>query len=42
MGSRPRATRAILFDIDGSLVDSNDMHLLASQEAFAGVCIALN
>jgi phosphoglycolate phosphatase-like HAD superfamily hydrolase len=29
--------RAILFDIDGTLVDSNDFHVLAWQEAFAGV-----
>ncbi|MET1085455.1 MAG: HAD family hydrolase [Burkholderiales bacterium] len=28
---------AILFDIDGTLVDSNDLHVLAWQEAFAGV-----
>lgn len=28
--------KAILFDIDGTLVDSNDMHVLAWQEAFAG------
>jgi phosphoglycolate phosphatase-like HAD superfamily hydrolase len=30
-------TRAILFDIDGTLVDSNDMHVVAWQEAFASV-----
>jgi HAD superfamily hydrolase (TIGR01509 family) len=29
--------RAVLFDIDGTLVDSNDMHVLAWQEAFATV-----
>jgi HAD superfamily hydrolase (TIGR01509 family) len=29
--------RAILFDIDGTLVDSNDLHVLAWQEAFATV-----
>lgn len=28
---------AILFDIDGTLIDSNDMHVLAWEEAFAGV-----
>ncbi|WP_380783941.1 HAD family hydrolase [Sphingomonas sp. R86520] len=28
---------AILFDIDGTLVDSNDMHVLAWEEAFAGI-----
>jgi len=28
---------AVLFDIDGTLVDSNDMHVLAWEEAFAGV-----
>jgi membrane protein len=27
----------VLFDIDGTLVDSNDMHVLAWQEAFASV-----
>ncbi len=30
------AIKAILFDIDGTLVDSNDMHVLAWEEAFAG------
>jgi len=29
--------RAIFFDIDGTLVDSNDLHVLAWEEAFAGV-----
>lgn len=29
--------KAILFDIDGTLVDSNDLHVLAWQEAFAGI-----
>jgi phosphoglycolate phosphatase-like HAD superfamily hydrolase len=29
--------KAILFDIDGTLVDSNDMHVIAWQEAFAGI-----
>lgn len=29
--------KAILFDIDGTLVDSNDMHVSAWQEAFSGV-----
>jgi len=29
--------KAILFDIDGTLVDTNDMHVLAWEEAFAGV-----
>jgi HAD superfamily hydrolase (TIGR01509 family) len=28
---------AVLFDIDGTLVDSNDMHVLAWEEAFAGI-----
>jgi HAD superfamily hydrolase (TIGR01509 family) len=28
--------KAILFDIDGTLVDSNDAHILAWQEAFSG------
>ena len=31
------AIKAILFDIDGTLVDSNDMHVLAWEEAFATV-----
>jgi membrane protein len=29
--------KAVLFDIDGTLVDSNDMHVAAWQEAFAGI-----
>ncbi len=29
--------RAVLFDLDGTLVDSNDMHVLAWEEAFAAV-----
>lgn len=29
--------KAIFFDIDGTLVDSNDMHVLAWEEAFAGI-----
>ena len=29
--------KAIFFDIDGTLVDTNDMHVLAWEEAFAGV-----
>lgn len=29
--------KAILFDIDGTLVDSNDMHVLAWEEALAGI-----
>ena len=29
--------QAILFDIDGTLVDTNDMHVLAWEEAFAGM-----
>ena len=29
--------KAILFDIDGTLVDTNDMHVLAWEEAFAGI-----
>ena len=31
------AIKAILFDIDGTLVDSNDLHVLAWEEAFATV-----
>lgn len=30
------AIRAIFFDIDGTLVDSNDQHVVAWEEAFAG------
>ncbi|RWX75664.1 HAD family hydrolase [Neorhizobium lilium] len=29
--------KAILFDIDGTLVDSNDMHVMAWEEAFSGI-----
>ncbi|MFD1949763.1 HAD family hydrolase [Sphingomonas arantia] len=29
--------KAILFDIDGTLVDTNDMHVLAWEAAFAGI-----
>jgi HAD superfamily hydrolase (TIGR01549 family) len=29
--------KAVLFDIDGTLVDSNDLHVLAWEEAFAGI-----
>jgi len=29
--------KAILFDIDGTLVDSNDLHVLAWEEAFANI-----
>lgn len=29
--------KAVLFDIDGTLVDSNDMHVLAWEQAFAGI-----
>lgn len=31
------AIKAVLFDIDGTLVDSNDMHVIAWEEAFAGI-----
>jgi membrane protein len=31
------AITAVLFDIDGTLVDSNDHHVLAWKEAFAGI-----
>lgn len=31
------AIEAVLFDIDGTLVDSNDFHVLAWEEAFAGI-----
>ncbi|WP_294391585.1 HAD family hydrolase [uncultured Sphingomonas sp.] len=29
--------KAVLFDIDGTLVDSNDQHVIAWEEAFAGI-----
>lgn len=31
------AIKAVLFDIDGTLVDTNDMHVLAWEEAFAEI-----
>ncbi|MBD8547755.1 HAD family hydrolase [Sphingomonas sp. CFBP 8760] len=31
------AITAVLFDIDGTLVDSNDHHVIAWEEAFAGI-----
>jgi HAD superfamily hydrolase (TIGR01509 family) len=34
--------KAILFDIDGTLIDSNDMHVLAWEEAFAGIGAAFD
>lgn len=34
--------RAVLFDIDGTLVDSNDLHVLAWQRAFAQVGTAID
>jgi phosphoglycolate phosphatase-like HAD superfamily hydrolase len=36
-GDLPMAYSAIFFDIDGTLVDSNDMHVLAWEEAFASI-----
>ena len=33
----PVQIKAVLFDIDGTLVDTNDMHVLAWEEAFAGI-----
>lgn len=35
------AIKAVLFDIDGTLVDSNEMHVTAWQEAFAGIGVDL-
>jgi len=32
--SMPMSVRAVLFDIDGTLIDSNDFHVLAWQQAF--------
>lgn len=34
--------QAVLFDIDGTLVDSNDAHVSAWQEAIAGVGVSLD
>nr|WP_295659783.1 HAD family hydrolase [Polymorphobacter sp.] len=34
--------KAVLFDIDGTLVDSNDMHVLAWEEAFAGIGVSFD
>ena len=36
------AIKAILFDIDGTLVDSNDFHVLAWEEAFRGIGAAFD
>jgi membrane protein len=33
----PMPIRAVLFDLDGTLVDSNDFHVLAWEQAFAGL-----
>jgi HAD superfamily hydrolase (TIGR01509 family) len=33
--------KAVLFDIDGTLIDSNDLHVLAWEEAFAGIGVTL-
>ncbi|WP_420136792.1 HAD family hydrolase [Sphingomonas sp.] len=35
MGEAPKTIRAALFDIDGTLIDSNDLHVCAWQDAFA-------
>jgi phosphoglycolate phosphatase-like HAD superfamily hydrolase len=34
--------KAIFFDIDGTLIDSNDMHVLAWEEAFASIGAAFD
>ncbi|MGF7151916.1 HAD superfamily hydrolase (TIGR01509 family) [Sphingomonas zeicaulis] len=34
--------KAVLFDLDGTLVDSNDMHVSAWHEAFAGIGVSLD
>ena len=34
--------KAIFFDIDGTLVDTNDLHVLAWEEAFAGVGVSFD
>ena len=33
--------KAVIFDVDGTLVDSNDLHIEAWREAFAHYGIAL-
>ena len=33
--------RGVIFDVDGTLVDSVDLHAQAGQDAFATVCPAL-
>jgi HAD superfamily hydrolase (TIGR01509 family) len=38
----PKQIKAILFDIDGTLVDSNDFHVLAWEEAFAGIGVSFD
>ncbi|HUF16903.1 MAG TPA: HAD hydrolase-like protein, partial [Thermoanaerobaculia bacterium] len=35
MGEKQNELEAIIFDVDGTLVDSNDLHARAWQEAFA-------
>jgi len=37
LGTRTMKIKAVMFDIDGTLVDSNDMHVLAWEEAFLGI-----
>ena len=34
--------KAVLFDIDGTLVGSNDLHVLAWEEAFAGIGVSFD
>lgn len=34
--------KAIFFDIDGTLVDTNDMHVFAWEEAFAGIGVSFD
>jgi hypothetical protein len=36
-GTNTMTIKAVMFDLDGTLVDSNDMHVLAWEEAFLGV-----
>ena len=37
----PRSLKAVIFDVDGTLVDSNDLHIEAWREAFAHYGIGL-
>ena len=40
MANKPRNLKAVIFDVDGTLVDSNDLHVEAWREAFGQYGIA--